>query len=125
MAGRFNNEDPDILFFKYNIYESGCNLKREEGVPIRDLIDEFDIKYLKIKEAGIWLPDDIAAFMLLSACRLPEGKIFMVMSAIWGDVDYHSMKAAILTVLSQEIDTDDISSSEEEFEREQEIQMEQ
>ena len=124
MAGNINSEDPDTLFFKYNVYERLCNLKRGKGVPIRDLIDEFEIKYLKIREQGIWVPDYIAGFMLLSACMLPEEKIFTVMSVIWGDVGYDSMKTAILSVFSQGIDTDDSSSSEEEVEMESELQME-
>ena len=112
MAG--NSEDPETLFFKYNLYENACNLKRGEEIPIKDLIHEFENNHLKLKEEGIWGPDYIAGFMLLSSCRLPEEKIFMVMSAIYSEVNYDSMKTAILTVLSQEIDTDDTSSSEEE-----------
>ena len=49
MAG-INGEDPDTLFLKFNIYDNMCNLKREDGVPIRDFIHEFETKYFKLRE---------------------------------------------------------------------------
>ena len=123
MAG-INGEDPDTLFLKFNIYDNMCNLKREDGVPIRDFIHEFETKYFKFREEGIWMPDYIAGFMLLSSCMLPEEKIFLVMSAIYSEVNYDSMKTTIMTVFSQEMDTDDVSSSEDESVMESEIRVE-
>ena len=93
---------PEKDLRRYLMYNDLHNLRREPHTTIRDFVIVFEGIYFKIKQENLNLPDPVTAYILLSACRLAEDKVHLVMSAIRGDINYANTKAALLRVFGND-----------------------
>ena len=66
---------------KFMIYQDFEECVRRDGLPICDFMREFDMKYFKMKEKGMVLPDEVLAFRLIKNCRLTNVQKDQVMAS--------------------------------------------
>lgn len=94
---------------QFNAFNRLHHMERKQGTKMHDFISEFEHMYFKYKREGLDMNDSVSAYMLLSACSLPENKIQLVMSAVPSDITYANMKSTLLMTFGNELVSKDHS----------------
>ncbi len=90
----------DSLYLKdstqrsFNAYEDFVNYRRKPGTSIEDFIVQFNIKYNKIKNYDMTLPEGVLAYNLLISANLSEDQHHLC-RATAASLTYEDMKIAI------------------------------
>ena len=91
---------PDAMVRKFLLLHKIFRLLRSPDKPVCEFLNDFADQYLKLKQAGHSLPDEILSYLLLSACDLPVEKMQMIMSSLNGSVSFADMKHQIKLIFS-------------------------
>jgi hypothetical protein len=62
----------DINWKTFNIYLSFENYRRQKECPIDEYLSEFDLRYYKLSQCEVTLPDAVIACRLLKSCDLSD-----------------------------------------------------
>ena len=87
----FLKEPERRKFMAYQMFEECV---RKEGVSICEFMREFDMKYYKMTEKGMVLPDEVLAFRLVKNCKLNEVQREQVMAST-KPLSFHEVRATL------------------------------
>ena len=96
---------PDKDRRQYNAYHNMHKMMRESGASVHEFICEYEFAYFRFQQEDMTWPDSVAALNLMSACRLSEDDLKIVLSAP-KEMTYDNMKATLLRIFSNDKNKD-------------------
>ena len=95
----------------FQAFDNFIAYRRPKDMPIDKFLQEFNLRYTKIKNKGMVLPDGVLAYAVLKCCNLSEEQS-QICRATVTDLKYDDMKKQILKVASQCIAQSDTPAQE-------------
>lgn len=89
----------DVTLQKYKALESFETYQRSPSTPINDFIHEFEKRHNKIKSHGTNISDDLLAFRLLKAAKLPAADEKLAKGT--AELKFNSMKEQLKKLFSE------------------------
>ena len=78
----------------FDAIDSLMSYRRDEAMPIKDFIAEFQLKRNKVKASGVNLPDDLLGYIMLKCVNLPDDKLDLV-KATCSNFSYQTVKTQL------------------------------